>query len=450
MLQLRSRDSEAGLNKRLSTALSLMTLLGVAGFYFFYLYQHAINVPLADDIYDVLNPLLQAIAAENAGSAIASFYEQHTDHRTIASRLIYALSYLTTGEVNFRFLNFLANFALPLLLLMLYLMAAGAPNRLVILVPATLILLQLRAYGITFWTMASFAYFYVFAYGFLALLLLHNVSGGRFVAALLLAILCSLTLASGQMIWLMGLVSLLHQSIIKPGATKRYLWSWLLLALAAGFLWRIGLDDRIPLLTLLGNFFQAPGHYILYTLTLLGCAASESSVAVAASLGALMLVALSTVTLWRWRETDQRLELCCWFIVLSVMTMVLGRGFASVDYGLSSRYSFPSVLLLCCIWVLLAVRLEFKRRAIIFPAVALALLYNVHSYKVYSQALQPYMERRVDDFNRGRYRAWSYPIAQSNQIVADAIALGLYTPPEHPLPPASVALGLQNKTTDKE
>lgn len=421
--------------------ISLLLLLGVVGFYFSYLYQHAFNVPLADDIHDVLAPLVQAINADSVGTALASLYEQHTDHRTIATRLVYTAMYLTTGEVNFRWLNFLANLALPLLLLALYIMASGSPRRLLILLPGALILLQLRAYGITFWAMASFAYFYVFAYGFFCLLLLHNINRRRFVAAALLGILASLTLASGQMIWLVGLASLAQQGLIRRSVSKYYLLWWLLLTIAVPLLWRIGLDDRIPLATLLGNFFDAPGHYVLYTLTLLGCAVSESSVGAAAAAGGLMLIILCVSTVGRWREEDVRLELCCWFIVLSVMTMVLGRGFASVDYGLSSRYSFPSVLMLSASWVLLALRLQLHRWWALVPAIALSLAYTVHSYGVYSLALQPYMERRVENFNRGRYRAWPHPLTQSNQIVAEAIELGIYSPPPRPLKPASVAFG---------
>jgi hypothetical protein len=426
--------------------LCLLPLLAVAGFYFAYLYQHAINVPLADDIYDVLQPLVQASSAGNVKAALQPLYEQHTDHRTIASRLVYGALYLTTGEVNFRTLNILANLALPLLLLALYLMSAGISRRLLVLLPAALLLLQLRAYGITFWAMASFAYFYVFVYGFFCLMLLHDAGRGRFFAAVLMATLASFTLASGQMIWLIGLASLAQQSLVRHSLSRRYLLWWLLAAITVLLLWRVGLDDRIGSATLLGNFFRDPGHHVLYTLTLLGSAISESSVAAAASAGGLLLVTLCICTLARWREADLRLEFCCWFIVLSVMAVVLGRGFASVDYGLTSRYSFPSVLMLSTTWMLLAARLRLRSWPILLPAIVLALLYNAHSFKIYSLALQPYMEKRVKDFNRGRYRAFGFPQKESNRVVAEAIELGIYSPPPRPLPLASVAFGQQQQS----
>ncbi|MEP4146715.1 MAG: hypothetical protein ABJL54_05800 [Halioglobus sp.] len=420
--------------------LAMLPLLLVVACYFTYLLQHAINVPLADDIYDVLLPLTKVTEAESLAGAVDALYEKHTDHRTIASRLVYTGQLLVTGEVNFRALNFAANLALPLLLLMLYRMIAGSPQRLLLLLPAALVLLQLRVYGITFWTMASFAYFYVFVYGFLTVLLLQNAGPVRLLLATLTAILASFTLASGQMIWLVGLASLALQALLHKSLPRSFLLWWLLAAVATLALWRAGLGDRIGLGELLQLFFANPRHYVLYTLTLLGSVFSESSVGVAASGGTAMLLALCACTLWRWREADLRLELCAWFIVLSVMTMALGRGFATVDYGLSSRYSFPSVLLLATTWIVLASRLQLRHWSLLGPAILLALLFWGHSINIYSQALQPYMEKRVQNFNRGRYNAWPHPTKESNAIVALAIEQGIYSPPARPLPQADMTV----------
>ena len=442
-----SEDDERKADSSVRKLMYLLALVAVVGFYFSYIYQHAINVPLADDIHDVLLPLVGASTAEDAGGVLQALYEKHTDHRTIASRLVYSGLYLTTGEVNFRALNLLANLALPLLLLALYRMSARTPGRLLLLLPAALVLLQPRAYGITFWAMASFAYFYVFLYGFFCIILLHNSNRWRFAAAVLLATLANFTLASGQMLWLVGLASLSHQALLRRSISSSYLLWWLLAALITLFLWRLDATDRTGLGQLLQLALDAPGHYLLYTLTLLGSAVSDSSVAVAASTGAGMLVALCACSLHRRHENDLRLELCCWYIVLSVVAMVMGRGFATVDYGLHSRYSFPSVLLLASLWILLAVRLRLYRWIYLAPATLLALLYCGHSFQVYSLALQPYMDRRGNNFNRGRYHAWFVPLKESNAIVAEAVELGIYVPPPRPMSPPSVAFGQESPDT---
>ena len=55
-------------------------------------------MPFADDIYDILAVLSQVIAAEDKMSAFQILFAQHNDHRTLASRLIYCLSYLMSGS----------------------------------------------------------------------------------------------------------------------------------------------------------------------------------------------------------------------------------------------------------------------------------------------------------------------------------------------------------------
>jgi hypothetical protein len=91
----------------------------------------------------------------------------------------------------------------------------------------------------------------------------------------------------------------------------------------------------------------------------------------------------------------------------------------------------------------MAARLQLQRWLYLAPAILVALLYCGYSFRVYSLALQPYMERRVANFNRGRYHAWFVPLKESNAIVAEAIELGIYDPPPRPMPAPSVAFGRQ-------
>ncbi len=403
-------------------------------FYFRFLYGNAINVPFADDIFDVLQVLSGVSLAEDKATAFQILFAQHNDHRTLASRLLYCLVYAISGEIDFRQLIFLANLALILLFIALFLVVKRHQLKYLILLPAALVLFQLRAYGITLWSMAAFAYFYVFLYGFYSLHFLHDVTPVKFLVAIVLASLATFTLASGQVVWLLGLVSLLHQCLVRKQAPLLYPLGWAFIALANLIAWRAGLETPHTLPVMLITLFDSPGHHALYALTLLGNAVSESSLAGAALAGAAMLIALIVVSIRSFREPDIRLELCCWFVVLSVAAMVFGRSFTSVDYALSSRYSFPSVLLLSAIWVLLAVRLNIQAGWTFMLVTSLACIYCTTSYSVYSEALQPYLKKRVQIFNEGKY--WAYPLSmkESKDIVEQSISLGIYTPPPRPLP----------------
>ena len=403
------------------------------GLYFCFLYLGALNIPFGDDITDVLKVMSGVVASEDAASAFKVLFAQHNDHRTIASRLLYYGTYLATGEISFRTLTFLASSALPLLLLALFLAIKADRLRYLILLPAALILLQLRFYGIALWSMAALAYFFVFLYGFYSLGLLHRVNLQRFLLSVILAILATFTLASGQVIWLVGLASLTHQWVVRKSASPLYAMAWLILAGITLTAWRYGLETPNTLFAMLSNLAQFPGHHILYTLTLLGSAVSPNSVAVAASAGAIMLISVITSTVVSYKKADLRLELFCWFVILSVVAMVLGRSFTTVEYGLSSRYSFPSVLMLATTWTLIAVRINLKSAGVLALIILASSAYCITSYRVYGQALQPHVEKRVNMFNRGNYWAWPSPMKETNAIVAEAISLGIYIPPQRPV-----------------
>ena len=434
-------EVSAGARLTLFTAwLPAFLTLAVVGCYFGFLYQHAINVPFADDIFDVVNVVSSAVAADDRGSAIQVLLAQHNDHRTLASRLVYLASYGVVGELDFRVLTFLANLALPLLLLFFYLLVRRNTARYLIMLPVALILFQLRGYGIMLWSMAAFAYFYVFLYGCYSLYFLHNVSPARFLLAVLLAILATFTLASGQLIWLLGFASLLYQVVVRKSASFGYLIVWSMLAFLAWQLWRTGLATPNTPLAMLERILADPGYYLLYTLTLMGNAVTEQSVPLAAITGGAMLVTFMTLLMLRpTGDNDLRLELCCGYVVLSIIAMTMGRApYSTVEYALSSRYSFPSTLLLAGLWALIALRQNKRQASTSAIAILLACLYSLDSYRQYAEPLQHHLEKRVDNFNRGRYWSWPRPIGETNAIVNKAIAQGIYSPPERPLPQPSV------------
>ncbi|MEP1471051.1 MAG: hypothetical protein ABJK25_08780 [Halieaceae bacterium] len=441
------------MNYRLLHISALLLILIAIAYYFHFLYQHSLNVPLGDDIYDVLKVMSGVVASQDLGAGFEILFEQHNDHRTLASRLMYSLVLLATGEIDFRTLTFVANMALPLLMLVLYVAIPESLPRLMVLLPAALTILQLRAYGITLWSMAAFAYFYVFLYGYASLHFLHRITLGRFFLACLFATLSTFTLASGQVIWVVGLLSLFHQSFIHRSSSKIFVLLWILVGASVLLVWRIGLQTPNTLWAMLEQFLLTPEHHVLYTLTLLGSALSEHMVSVAALAGAVMLISLIISSLHGYRKRDIRLELYCWFIVFSAAAMVLGRApYSTVDYALSSRYSFPSVLMLATVWVMIAVRLQVTSWKLLVVMSALAAAYCINSYDRYSEALQPHVEKRVRNYNQGKYWAWYRPMKETKAIVTEAALLGIYNPPEKPLPEPIIFLPdvVQDEDADLE
>ena len=164
----------------------------VVAYYAWFLYQHAVNIPQGDDITDVLMVVTAAVQSQDSGEFFKVFWEQHNDHRTLSSRIVYWLSYQLQGEIDFRTLTFLANGGLLFLLSMLVWLVRTETYRWWIGLGAALLLFNIRAYDLTLWSMAGFAYFFVFDYGVACICCLHQVSRGKFIGAVTFASLAQM------------------------------------------------------------------------------------------------------------------------------------------------------------------------------------------------------------------------------------------------------------------
>jgi hypothetical protein len=405
----------------------------VVAYYAWFLCQHAVNIPKADDITDVLMVVSAAVQSQDYGEFFKIFWQQHNDHRTLSSRIVYWLSYQLQGEIDFRTLIFLSNSGLLLLLSMLVWLARAESYRWWIGLGATLLLFNIRAYDLTLWSMAGFAYFFVFVYGVACICSLHQVTRGKFIGAVALASLATFTLASGQVIWLIGALSLLHQNLVLKRLSNRYFLAWVVAALLVMSLWRLGLETPNTVAELWRLLLLTPLHHFNYLLALLGSASSDSNVLLASLAGVAMTIVLVVSSVRSHKSDDIRLELVCWFIVISAATLALGRApYTNLEYALASRYAFPSVLMLTCWWVLVASRYLTRRPAIIFLAVALSGIFCVNTYVAYTQPMEANLEKRVKRFNRGQYWIFGTPGKTSKAIVTNAEAEGVYNPPMRP------------------
>lgn len=415
----------------------------VGGWLAVFVFRHAINVPYADDVEDVLQFMNTVAQTSGFAATFDVFFAQFNEHRTIATRVMYWSSHALGGEINFRWLVFITNLALPLVLLMFFHALRGQPYRAWILLPAACVLFGIRPYMVQFWTMSGYAYMYVLAFGFAALLCLRGVTPARFAGAAGFAILATFSLASGQLAWAVGLVSLLHQALVLRSVSWRYPACWALVAVAVLVLYRVGYQATSTLDPVIADVMSNPWHYIAYYLALLGSAFSETNEALAIGGGFVLGLVVAACLLLRWRREDVEVELFAIYLAVSIAAMTAGRAFVTeVSYALSARYAIPSVMLLACVVVLLG-RALMTSRPVVFKGqlvlVALALAFWLSTFALYRPDLQKMLQMQVGNFNGGHYWTINLPREESRAIVEESIARGIYRPPARPLPKPDVA-----------
>jgi len=158
---------------------------------------------------------------------------------------------------------------------------------------------------------------------------------------------------------------------------------------------------------------------------------------VAIATGALLMATLVWLSVASCRGRDIRLELCAWYIVVSAAAIAWGRGrLFGVEYALTSRYGFLSMMLLSITWVLLALRMQKQQLRMLFIGVIVAGIYTFSSYHTYSTKLQAGINERINLYNRGKYQVFLADFTSG--YVREAASMGIYKPPPRPQPMRSV------------
>ena len=423
--------------------LPLLVLIAVIANHLWFVNSHAINVPYEDDIYDFLQFVNFAEDADDAKGVFAEMFKPYIYHRTSVQRAFVYSAYLAEGEVNFHTLTVLANLALPLILLLFYLSVRGEKYRWIWLLVSTLLLLHLRAETIVLWSQPAFAYYLVFLFAFASLFALHKVTPPKFVLAVILCTFSAFSYASGQVAFLLGLASLLHQCLISGRRSLMYPAIWLLMAVAVLILWRVGYTDftfSFDVRWLPDQLSGAPLHqrltrYASFFLAILGSAFTDSSTRGACAAGLIVLAILSVISLRFFKHEDIRLILCCWFVVASAAAVTAGKAiWHSPEYVLITRYSFLGVILVSTLALLVQTKFKLFKTPAIYLVILLAGTYWVWAHNHFEGPVQETLEVRYRNFNNDRFWAFSKNPLESEAIVRHAISAGIYRPPCRPYP----------------
>lgn len=413
--------------------LALFVLAVVSWVFASYVDARAINAPFHDDILDVLNFTLRYVDVSGVGEFLTLLHEQHNDHRTAASRLAYISSFELYGEINFRLLMLLANLALVVLLASFFVQVRKDSRSIVFLLIVALLLLHPRNFALLTFPMAAFAFFYLYAYTFVALACLNSESRWGLALAIVAAFAANFSIASGQLTWVFGLLMLLWQQQLH-GGKKLSILIWLLFSVLSLVLFHWGLETPNTFSVMIQKFLETPLRHLHFFLLMMGSVTAYESVLSGTALGTVYLLLLALITLRDWKGGLTTIHWFAWFIVASIAVTTLGRVFTvTLDYALSPRYSFASMNLVVCLFILVLRQKEAQNGRALLAAVLMAATINVTNYRTYTPVYDAYMERRVLRFNRDHHWIYGYPIDQTKAIVKRAVERGIYRPPEKPL-----------------
>lgn len=166
------------------------------------------NAAYWDEIDTVLDFLLRLQASASTPDVLAQLFSFGNEHRTVTSRVLFALSYWLTGTVNFTVIGVIGNLFIFGVCGILIATAGTAVRRLQFAVVLSALLFQLQHFENFFWSGSSIDHFQVVTLATAALAALAHRSAWGVALAGGAAILATFTLAQGILVWPIGALTL--------------------------------------------------------------------------------------------------------------------------------------------------------------------------------------------------------------------------------------------------
>ena len=233
-----------------------------------------------------LDFVLRLDAGETLREALHQIVAVDSEHRTVTSRVLFALSYALTGGVNFKVMSVIGNLFLAGACALLALAAAGTAARVRCGVVLALVVFQLEQFENFYWAGASIDHFQVVLLVIAAVVALARGSRLGVVIGAFCSLLATFTLAHGCLAWPVGALLLAHQRRWRALA----FWGAAAVLALAAFLYGFTIHPSHRLGSLADAFTA-----LRYWLVLLGAVPALGKTAVAPVLGLALLAGLLTV-----------------------------------------------------------------------------------------------------------------------------------------------------------
>ena len=420
---------------------SAIASLAVVSIYATAIFSQSLNIPFRDDFQDILIFVVEFHAASGIRDSMRVLVEQHADHLTYALRVFYYLIFMLEGEVNFRTMVVVSHLGV-LFLSCLFYAQIDVISRLkpVFFVCLFLLLLHPRAYGLLIWPMATFAFFFAFAYPLAVFSLLKSPSGYRYPLAILCAVLATFTMSIGQLVWVLGLLFLWMERHLLESRYRGYLFGWVLAALATMVLFYSYFSPQFQMSDLLGYVLENPIHSLEVYVTMLGSGLGFGHAPLSQVLGVVSLV-VSVFFLFRGVKNGLKpLHYFLLFNLGSIAMIVMGRvyGFAFFDtpvekIALRPRYTFASLMLWLTLFVLWLNAIKTLSFLKVVSILAIAIVYNAACYQVFYPKFEQHRKQRLAYFNNiGVRHSEAWP---TRKILKKSEDSGIYVQPQKPYKP---------------
>jgi hypothetical protein len=357
-----------------------------------YIASHVIaasrNIIFWDEFDAALDLILKIDSGIGWREILHRFFAVSNEHRMVTSRVLFAVSYWTTGSVNFHAITAIGNSFIVVACLLLVWAQRTFSGRIRLGLILALLVFQLEHFENFLWSGASIDHFQVVMFAVGAGVALARPSRAGLAVGALCSVLATFTLAHGLVLWPLGALALWHQR------RWRALGPWLavsVLAVAAFFQgFELNPGHRINAIDL--SVINRLGHFWL---SLLGAPCTFGDTTLAALPGVLLLGGFAGLAL----RGIRRGELTAWFVagfgIGSLALVAIGRT-ELAGTQVNSRYMILAALPWAMLIHLFLGRVSNPRRPLawLLPVLPVLVAFNLAANIRFAPSVDAFLEVR--------------------------------------------------------
>ncbi|WP_247237895.1 hypothetical protein [Telluribacter sp. SYSU D00476] len=380
--------------------------------FFAYLYKHALNVPLMDDM-DLISTINDI--KDTPANTIEILFRQQNDHRILFSRLGMLVVYFYTGQINFRYTILLGFFNLVILAYAFFLVYTSFRRGIGLFLPVVILLFCPIVYAVHLWSITSFQYTLALAFSLISLYFLQEEKNTNWYWSLPFALASTLTNLDGLSVLPLGLFWLFIQ--------RRYRESILFTVISALWLSIYFFDfrfsnatsvsfSRASLFTIFKSFFAFVGSFAKIF-------SDTYAIALSIFLGSLILLSFIVSLIYKnlnqtaghqfridWLASVKLdlLDICFLRLLATSCMIAVGRSYAGIEEMMAIRFQVYSVSIVLLFYFLIIRTVPLTRPHVIL-VMATSCIVSVFSYLKYEKAvILLKQELKADTYNYTSHR----------------------------------------------
>lgn len=358
--------------------------------YFYVVLQNAVNFPYYDDYAAILDSVYKVKNAKSFYEGFEAMFSQHSEHRIVFTRLVALISTIFTSQINFRFIVFLANLAIPIIFYLLIQETSNYHKNYLYLLPIVFLTFHLQSYSNTFWAMSGLQNYWVLVWALCCVINAFDEKPKNQYLTYIFLVLAVFT--SGNGIFLVPVIAFI---LFLQRKYKQASWVFSI-GITLAVIYFYGFEGKAYFISN-QSIFETLIRILKFFGAFVGAFVFHPSLSfISVSVGWAIITFFLYLFIQKYYLKNPKLFALYGFLLLTGLVVSITRSKLGFEFAATSRYRINSILLMVCFYLTWIDSIRTSKY-ILWAATLFLFVFNSYiNYFYFSKVTQAKQQRLAD------------------------------------------------------